>query len=121
MNARLLISIVSIWVFQCIALSAQAEDSLTKQRKARLPTTSVIQLERYAVDKDWKVRREVATNRRSPVSLLYQLANDPVPEVKIAVATNVATDEKTFMRLADDQTRRSVVWWRGLNLYRQPF
>ena len=54
---------------------------------------------------------EVATNRRAPADLLDKLASDSNVEVKIAVATNVATNEKTFMKLAadPDKTIRSVV------------
>ncbi|MDX1823311.1 MAG: hypothetical protein R3354_01260, partial [Thiohalomonadales bacterium] len=54
--------------------SVHADDSQTKQRLARMPDTPVEQLQQLAVDSDWRVRREVATNRRAPTDLLYQLA-----------------------------------------------
>jgi hypothetical protein len=111
MKSNILFRAAIIWLAIAAVFSVQAEDSLAKQRLARLPDTPVEQLQKYAIDPDWRVRREVATNRRAPAALLNQLASDSVTDVKIAVATNIATDEKTFLKLATDpdKTIRSVV------------
>ena len=80
-------------------------------REARLPSTSIDRLAELATHSDAAVRQVVASNRRAPPDLLYLLAADQSPVVRIAVATNIATDERTFLRLKQDKNIevRSVV------------
>lgn len=97
----------------CFLINSQgfAATTTDKFRQARLPTSSLNVLQKLAKDTDWRVRREVASNRKASVKILTQLANDPRAEVKITVATNIATPESVFMVLARDKdiNIRSVV------------
>lgn len=97
------------------ALSVQASvlaDAYDLQRReAGHPTTTVERLWQLRESPDWRVRQVIARNRRAPVDLLHQLAMDIHPQVRIGVATNLKTAEKTFILLAKDKdiAVRSVV------------
>lgn len=88
-----------------------ADDVNQRRLQAGLPTTTEPQFRRLMRDPDWEVRQKVARNRKTPADILDSMANDTHPQVRIGVATNLATREKTFMTLARDQDTavRSVV------------
>jgi len=91
------------------ATQSQADDALV--REANLPSTSVQRLYSLSQQQDWRIRRAVAGNRRSPADLLKQLASDPDLRIRIAVATNLTSPESIHMLLVDDPDKavRSVV------------
>ena len=64
-----------------------------RKRQAGDPKATAAQLMALADDKNWEVRQVLARNRKSPVALLEKLARDQHPQVRIGVATNLATTE----------------------------
>ncbi len=71
-------------------------------REARLPATSKARLAELATHPDWRVRKAVAGNRRTPGEVLARLARDPEPQVRISVATNISTPDAVYLVLARD-------------------
>lgn len=102
---------LGLFLLMVIYSSVNAADLDTRRRAAGHPTTSVEQMWALTKDPDWRVRQSLGRNRRAPITLLDMLAQDRHPQVRIAVATNLATGEETFRRLAQDKalTVRSVV------------
>lgn len=73
---------------------ANATEIDLQRREAGHAATSTSRLRQLAQSSDWQIRQIIARNRKAPHDLLYKLASDPHPQVRIGVATNLKTDEK---------------------------
>ena len=60
-------------------------------------------IEELVENEDWHVRKEVASNSRTPVEILRKLAEDEDFAVRIAVDMNPRTPADILMTLADDK------------------
>lgn len=66
------------------------------------PNTPLTVLARLAEDDCNSIRRSVAGNPKTPVELLQKLSNDYCPDVRLGIAENPHTPTETLAMLADD-------------------
>lgn len=66
------------------------------------PNTPLSVLSRLAADHRNSIRRSVAENPKTPVDLLEKLSSDYCPDVRLGVAENPHTPAETLAMLADD-------------------
>ncbi len=66
------------------------------------PNTPLTVLSRLAEDDNYYIRRTVAGNPKTPVEMLKKLSMDYCPEVRLGVAENPHTPRETLAFLADD-------------------
>jgi hypothetical protein len=67
------------------------------------PNTPLTVLSRLAEDECESIRRSVAENPKTPVEMLQMLSFDPSPEVRLGVAENPHTPSSTLTMLANDE------------------
>jgi hypothetical protein len=85
-------------------ISKEGDASINYVRRvvAGNPNTPLTVLSRLADDECYPIRRTVAGNPKTPVELLTKLSMDDCPEVRLGVAENPHTPPQTLALLADD-------------------
>ncbi|MDH5395674.1 MAG: hypothetical protein OEW97_05330 [Gammaproteobacteria bacterium] len=111
MNLITKIAIKNLLPGLLLITAVEANESAELYREAGHPQTSVSRLIELSLVKDASIRKQVASNRKTPKDVLLRLASDPDSSVKIAVATNLSGPDEMYIILARDPAVavRSVV------------